>query len=44
MGRQTGGVIGMRLAEDDEVIVLGVSSDGEEMIASRSRATGSARR
>jgi DNA gyrase subunit A len=33
MGRQTGGVIGMRLAEDDEVIVLGVSSDGEEMIS-----------
>ena len=26
MGRATGGVIGMRLAEDDEVIALGLSS------------------
>jgi DNA gyrase subunit A len=33
MGRQTGGVIGMRLAEDDEVITLGVASQGEEMIS-----------
>ncbi|MGZ4129689.1 MAG: DNA gyrase subunit A [Actinomycetota bacterium] len=33
MGRQTGGVIGMRLAEDDEVITLGVASEGEEMIS-----------
>ena len=30
MGRQTAGVIGMRLAEDDEVMVLGVASQGEE--------------
>jgi DNA gyrase subunit A len=33
MGRQTAGVIGMRLAEDDEVIALGVASEGEEMIS-----------
>jgi DNA gyrase subunit A len=33
MGRQTGGVIGMRLAEDDEVIAMGRSSAGEEMIS-----------
>jgi DNA gyrase subunit A len=33
MGRQTAGVIGMRLAEDDEVMVLGVASQGEEMIS-----------
>ncbi len=33
MGRQTAGVIGMRLAPDDEVIVLGVASQGEEMIS-----------
>ncbi len=33
MGRQTGGVIGMRLAEDDDVITLGISSQGEEMIS-----------
>jgi DNA gyrase subunit A len=33
MGRQTGGVIGMRLAEDDEVIALGIASEGEEMIS-----------
>jgi DNA gyrase subunit A len=33
MGRQTAGVIGMRLAEDDEVMVLGVGSQGEEMIS-----------
>jgi DNA gyrase subunit A len=33
MGRQTAGVIGMRLAEDDEVMVLGVASQGEEQIS-----------
>ncbi len=33
MGRQTAGVIGMRLAEDDELIALGVASEGEEMIS-----------
>jgi len=33
MGRQTAGVIGMRLSEDDEVIALGVASEGEEMIS-----------
>jgi DNA gyrase subunit A len=33
MGRQTAGVIGMRLAEDDEVIALGVVSQGEELIS-----------
>jgi DNA gyrase subunit A len=33
MGRQTAGVIGMRLAADDEVMVLGVGSQGEEMIS-----------
>jgi DNA gyrase subunit A len=33
MGRQTGGVIGMRLADDDEVITLGVASQGEELIS-----------
>jgi DNA gyrase subunit A len=33
MGRATGGVIGMRLAEDDEVIALGLTSMGEEMIS-----------
>jgi DNA gyrase subunit A len=33
MGRQTAGVIGMRLAEDDEVMVLGVASQGEELIS-----------
>ncbi len=33
MGRQTAGVIGMRLAADDEVIALGVASEGEEMIS-----------
>ena len=33
MGRQTAGVIGMRLVEDDEVMVLGVASQGEEMIS-----------
>jgi DNA gyrase subunit A len=33
MGRQTGGVIGMRLADDDEVIALGIASQGEEMIS-----------
>jgi DNA gyrase subunit A len=32
MGRQTAGVIGMRLAEDDEVISLGVASEGGELI------------
>ena len=29
----TAGVIGMRLAEDDEVIALGVASQGEELIS-----------
>jgi DNA gyrase subunit A len=33
MGRQTAGVIGMRLADDDDVIALGVASEGEEMIS-----------
>ncbi len=33
MGRQTAGVIGMRLAEDDDVIALGIASEGEEMIS-----------
>jgi DNA gyrase subunit A len=33
MGRQTAGVIGMRLADGDEVIALGIASDGEEMIS-----------
>ena len=33
MGRQTAGVIGMRLAADDEVMVLGVASQGEELIS-----------
>ncbi len=33
MGRQTAGVIGMRLAEDDEVIALGIASEGEEVIS-----------
>jgi DNA gyrase subunit A len=33
MGRQTAGVIGMRLAEEDEVIALGVASEGQEMIS-----------
>jgi DNA gyrase subunit A len=33
MGRGTGGVIGMRLAEDDEVIALDLASEGEEMIS-----------
>src|SRR4051812_30341452 len=33
MGRQTGGGIGMRLAEDDEVIAMGRSSSGEEVIS-----------
>jgi DNA gyrase subunit A len=33
MGRQTGGVIGMRLAEDDVVIAMGRSSAGEEVIS-----------
>ncbi len=33
MGRQTAGVIGMRVADDDEVIALGVASEGEEMIS-----------
>ena len=44
MGRQTAGVIGMRLAADDEVIVLGVASQGEELISVTTRATASARR
>src|SRR5262245_35447343 len=33
MGRQTAGVIGMRLAQDDDVMVLGVASQGEELIS-----------
>jgi DNA gyrase subunit A len=33
MGRQTAGVIGMRVDGDDEVIALGVASEGEEMIS-----------
>jgi DNA gyrase subunit A len=33
MGRQTAGVIGMRLDDDDEVIALGIASDGEELIS-----------
>jgi DNA gyrase subunit A len=33
MGRQAAGVIGMRLAEDDEVIALGVASAGQELIS-----------
>jgi DNA gyrase subunit A len=33
MGRATGGVIGMRLAEDDEVIAVGRSSSGAEVIS-----------
>jgi DNA gyrase subunit A len=33
MGRQTAGVIGMRLADDDDVIALGIASEGEEMIS-----------
>ena len=33
MGRSTAGVIGMRLADDDEVISLSLASDGEEMIS-----------
>jgi DNA gyrase subunit A len=33
MGRQTAGVIGMRLGGEDEVIALGVASEGEELIS-----------
>ena len=33
MGRATGGVIGMRVAEDDRVISVGLASEGEEMIS-----------
>ena len=33
MGRATGGVIGMRLAEGDEVIAMGRASAGEEVIS-----------
>jgi DNA gyrase subunit A len=33
MGRQTAGVIGMRIADGDEVIALGVGSEGEELIS-----------
>jgi DNA gyrase subunit A len=33
MGRATGGVIGMRLAEDDRVLAVGLTSEGEEMIS-----------
>ena len=32
-GRQTAGVIGMRLAEGDEVISLGVAAEGQELIS-----------
>jgi DNA gyrase subunit A len=33
MGRQTAGVIGMRLGAEDEVIALGVASAGEELVS-----------
>jgi DNA gyrase subunit A len=33
MGRAAGGVIGMRLSEDDHVLAVGLASDGEEMIS-----------
>ncbi|GIU97766.1 MAG: hypothetical protein KatS3mg013_1569 [Actinomycetota bacterium] len=33
MGRAAAGVIGMRLAPEDRVISLGLSTDGEEMIS-----------
>ena len=33
MGRATGGVIGMRLADDDRVLAVGLASEGEEMIS-----------
>ena len=33
MGRQTAGVIGMRLGDEDEVISLGVASAGKELIS-----------
>jgi DNA gyrase subunit A len=33
MGRATGGVIGMRLADDDRVIALELASQGEELIS-----------
>ena len=33
MGRATGGVIGMRLAEDDQVLAVGLVSEGEELIS-----------
>src|SRR4249919_1436396 len=33
MGRDAGGVIGMRLAEDDVVLGAGLASDGDEMIS-----------
>ena len=33
MGRATAGVIGMRLAADDEVLELAIASEGEEMIS-----------
>jgi DNA gyrase subunit A len=33
MGRAAAGVIGMRLADDDEVISLSLASDGAEMIS-----------
>ena len=33
MGRDAGGVIGMRLADDDRVLAVGLASDGEEMIS-----------
>ena len=47
MGRATGGVIGMRLGEDDEVIALGLSSDGrgdDQRLAERLRQAFEARR
>ena len=43
MGRAAAGVIGMRLAEDDEVISLSLASDGVEMISVSHRATASVR-
>jgi DNA gyrase subunit A len=33
MGRATAGVIGMRLAEDDHVLAVGMASEGEELIS-----------
>jgi DNA gyrase subunit A len=33
MGRDAGGVIGMRLTDDDRVVSVGLASDGEELIS-----------